>query len=88
MIFKVASEFNPEAIIAATIAARAAELAANQVFYILMVIVFLLLGIGAMVIYILVKVSEVKYPAANGHSTRVITGRAELTEEVKKEEKS
>jgi len=54
------SATNPEALINAAIAAKAAELAANQSFYISIVIILMLLIIGALMMFVAYKFDELK----------------------------
>lgn len=96
-VFAQAQNFNPEAIINATIAAKAAELAANQIFYISVGLFLMLLAIGGVIMFMLYKLFELE---RNTNGMRValvettrklalvegnVAGRAELTEESKKE---
>ncbi len=87
------STFNPEAIINAAISAKAAELAANQAFYVSVAIFIVLLAIGAAIMFTAYKFAELE---RNTDGMRVslveatrklallegnIAGRAELTSE-------
>ena len=87
---------NPEAIINAAIAAKAAELAASQAFYAAVTIIAIMLVIGAAIMFVLYKVYEIErntdgMRVALVEATRKlalfegnIAGRAELTEEKKR----
>jgi beta-lactamase regulating signal transducer with metallopeptidase domain len=94
------SLFNPEAIINAAIAAKAAELAANQAFYMSLAIFVVLLIIGAAIMFTAYKFAELEH---NTNEMRIqlveatrklglaegnVTGRAELTEETSKKERT
>ncbi len=89
------SLFNPEAIINAAIAAKAAELAANQSFYLSVAIFFILLIIGAAIMFTAYKFAELEH---NTNAMRIqlveatrklglsegnVIGRAELMAEGK-----
>ena len=91
------NNFNPEAIINAAVAASTAALAANQAFYISVAILVVLLVIGAGMMFIAYKFAMLE---RNTDGMRVslveatrklallegnLAGRAELTEESKKE---
>lgn len=52
--------FNPEAIINAAVAAKSAELAATQTFWIGLIAVFMLLCVGAAIMGILYKMSKLE----------------------------
>ena len=54
------SAINPEAMINAAIAAKSAELAATQAFYISIVVIVMLLAIGAMMMFVAYKFDELK----------------------------
>jgi len=90
---EAAGLFNPEAIINAAIAAKAAELAANQAFYMSLAIFVVLLVIGAAIMFTAYKFAELE---RNTNGMRInlveatrklallegnIVGRAELTSE-------
>jgi beta-lactamase regulating signal transducer with metallopeptidase domain len=89
---------SPEALINAAIAAKAAELAANQVFYMSVAVLFILLVIGAILMFILYRAKDLE---RNTDGMRIqlveatrklallegnIVGRAELAAETKNEE--
>jgi len=85
--------FSPEAIINAAIAAKAAELAANQAFYISVAIFVVLLAIGAAIMFTAYKFAELERNTDGMRISLVeatrklallegnIAGRAELTSE-------
>lgn len=87
--------FNPEAIINASIAAKAAELAANQAFYISLMIVFMLVGIGSALMLVAYRFSKLEHNTNEmriqlveatrqlGLSEGNVIGRAELKAESK-----
>lgn len=52
---------NPEAMINAAIAAKAAELAANQAFYIGIIIILVLLSIGVMIMIMTYKFTKLEH---------------------------
>ena len=95
---EAANSFNPEAIINAAVAAKAAELAANQSFYLSLGILFVLLVIGAAIMFTVYKFAELERNTDGMRislveATRKLallegnaTGRAELTAESKKPE--
>lgn len=87
---------SPEAMINAAVAAKAAEAAANQIFYISLAMLFVLLVIGAVLMFLLYKAAELE---RNTNGMRVqlveatrklalmegnIAGRAEQLEEGKR----
>jgi hypothetical protein len=95
---QTAPAFNPEAIINATIASKAAEMASTQVFYISAIILLVLLAVGGAIMFILYKAAELE---RNTNSMRVdlveatrklallqgnVIGRTELSQESKEEE--
>ena len=95
---EAAKSFNPEAIINAAVAAKGAELAANQSFYLSLGILFVLLVIGAAIMFTVYKFAELERNTDGMRislveATRKLallegnaTGRAELTAESKKPE--
>ena len=84
---------NPEAVINAAIAAKSAELAATQAFYISIVVIVLLLAIGAMMMFVAYKFDELKRNTDGMREALIIAtrkvalmeghaaGRADLIEE-------
>lgn len=84
---------NPEAMVNAAIAAKAAELAANQAFYGLVFVIFMLLIIGAMMMFVAYRFERLERNT-DGMRERLVdatrklaliegnlVGRAEQTEE-------
>ena len=87
------STINPEAMINAAIAAKSAELAATQAFYISIIVIVMLLAIGAMMMFVAYKFDELKRNTDGMREALVIAtrklalmeghaaGRADLIEE-------